>query len=84
MQKGTKDLFLKLKAVRPIINSISYYYGIDWKADRLIERWYLEYTNKSFPFDTEKDLKDEMQRLIDSTESDLGLRLPHTVKKLNL
>lgn len=84
MQKQTKDLFLRLKAIRPIIHSISYYYGIDWKSDLLIEQWDLEYPNKHFSFASEKELCEEMRRLINSTESDLGFRLPETVKKLKL
>lgn len=84
MQKGTKDLFLRLKSVRPIIHSISYYYGIDWKSDLLIERWDLEYPNKHFSFSNEKDLCAEMRRLISSTESDLGFRFPATTHKLKL
>jgi hypothetical protein len=84
MQKTTKDLFLKLKALRPSVNSIEYYYGIDWKADKLIERWYLQRDNKHYTFNTEKDLCDEMKRLISSTESDLGFRFPETTKKLKL
>lgn len=84
MQKATKDLFLRLKSLRPVIHSISYYYGIDWHSDRLIERWDLEYPNKHFSFSTEKLLCDEMRRLISSTESDLGFSYPHTVKKLKL
>lgn len=84
MQKATKDLFLKLKALRPSVNSIEYYYGIDWKADRLIEKWYLQRDNKHITFNTEKDIVDEMRKLINSTESDLGFRFPETTKKLKL
>lgn len=85
MQKATKDLFLKLKALRPSVNSIEYYYGIDWKPkDRLIEKWYLQRDNKHFTFNTEKELCDEMKRLISSTESDLGFRFPATTKALKL
>lgn len=84
MQKGTKDLFLKLKALRPSINSIEYYYGIDWKKDIHIEYWSIQHDNKHTMYNTEKELCDEMRRLIVSTESDLGFRFPHTTHKLKL
>lgn len=84
MQKRTKDLFLKLKALRPSVNSIEYYYGIDWKADRLIEKWYLQRDNKHHTFNTEEDICTEMRRLIGGAESDLGFRFPETVTKLKL
>jgi len=84
MQKATKDLFLKLKALRPSVNSIEYYYGIDWKADRLIEKWYLQRDNKHDTFNSEKEICDEMKRLIGGTESDLGFRFPITTHKLKL
>ncbi|MCK9429709.1 MAG: hypothetical protein M0R17_06860 [Candidatus Omnitrophica bacterium] len=84
MQKATKDLFIKLKALRPILHSISEYYGTDWKTDRLVHLFYLEYPNKHFTFNSEKELCDEIRRLIHSTESDLGFRFPETTKKLKL
>lgn len=84
MQKTTRDLFLKLKALRPSVNSIEYYYGIDWKDDRLLEKWYLQRDTKHHTFNTEKELCDEMKKLINGTESDLGFRYPETVKKLKL
>lgn len=82
MQKVTKDLFLKLKAIRPIIHSISYYYGIHWKTERLLEIWYLEYPNKHIEFKSEKELQDGIRVLIANTENDLGFRLPETFKKI--
>jgi hypothetical protein len=84
MQKNTKELFITLKALRPIVHGISNYYGIDWKDNRLVEYWYLEYPNQHFKFASEKELCNELRRLIASTQSDLGFRLPHTVKKLKL
>jgi hypothetical protein len=84
MQKLTKEIFLKLKAVRPIVHSVSSYYGIDWKKDRLVDKFWLEYPNKHIEFHTEKELQDYMKALVESTESDLGFRLPHTTKKLKL
>lgn len=85
MQKTTKDLFLRLKALRPSVNSIEEYYGINWKSnDGLIERFYIQHDNKHVPFNTEKELQDELKRLISSTESDLGFRFPHTKTKLKL
>ena len=64
MQKVTKDLFLKLKAIRPIIHSISYYYGIHWKTERLLEIWYLEYPNKHIEFKSEKELQNGIREEI--------------------
>jgi len=84
MQKVTKDLFLRLKAVRPIIHSISYYYGIHWASDRLVEIWYLEYPTKHIEFKSEKELQDAIRVMIKSTESDLGFRFPETTKKFKL
>lgn len=84
MQKKTKELFSRLKELRPIIHSISYYYGIDWKSDKLVERYYLEWPNQHFSFNTEKELQDELIRLTNSTESDLGFRYPYTTVKLKL
>lgn len=84
MNKTTRELFIKLKALRPSVNSIEYYFGIDWKADRLIERWYLQRDSKHNTFNTEKEICDEMKRLIAGTESDLGFRFPETTKKLKL
>lgn len=83
MQKVTRDLFLKLKAIRPIIVGVSSFYGIDWK-DKLVEKYWLELPNKHIEFATEKELQDEIKRLIKSTESDLGLRYPQTVAKFGL
>lgn len=84
MQKKTKDLFIRLKALRPSIYSISEHYGTDWKTDRIVNIFYLEYHNKHFSFKTEIELCDEIKRLIRSTESDLGFRFPETTKKLKL
>ena len=86
MQKVTKDLFIRLKELRPIIHSMSYYYGMDWKGDKdsVVEYWSLEYPNKHFDFSTEEELRTEIKRLIVSTEDDLGFRFPHTKNKLKL
>ena len=82
MQKVTKDLFLKLKAIRPVVHSICSYYGIDWKQDRLVNKFWLEYPNKHIEFHTEKELQEYLKQLITETNSDLGFRLPETFKKL--
>lgn len=84
MQKQTKELFITLKALRPIVHGISNYYGIEWKSDKIIERWDLEYPTQHFTFNSEKELCNKLRELIASTQSDLGFRLPHTVKKLKL
>jgi len=82
MQKTTKDLFDKLKAIRPSVHSISYYYGIEPLTDKLVEIWYLEYLNKHIKFNSEKDLQNAIKVLINITESDLGFRFPHTNSKV--
>lgn len=84
MQKATKELFITLKALRPIVHSISNYYGINYDAEGIVEFWYLEYPNQHFRFNSERELCDKLRELINSTQSDLGFRLPHTVKKLKL
>lgn len=84
MQKATRDLFLKLKALRPSISGVSSYYGIHWKDDRLIEKYWLEMNNQHIEFATEKELQNRIKELISSTESDLGFRFPETTKKLKL
>lgn len=84
MQKRTKELFITLKALRPILHSISNYYGINWDTEGIVEYWYLEYPNEHFKFTSEKDLCAKLEELISSTQSDLGFRFPHTVKKLKL
>ena len=84
MQKKTKELFITLKALRPTIHGISNYYGIDWHSDKIIDYWYLEYPNEHLKFNSEKELCVKLEELIASTQSDLGFRFPHTVKKLKL
>ena len=84
MLKTTKTLFDRLKELRPILHSISYYYGTDWKSNVITEIWYLEYPNKHLEFTSEKELQNEMKRMIISTQSDLGFRFPETTKKLKL
>ena len=84
MQKHTKDLFLKLKALRPSVNSIEHYYGIDWKSDRLVEYWYIQYNSKHFTFNSEKDLCTKIKELIVSTQSDLGFKYPLTAAEFKL
>jgi hypothetical protein len=84
MQKVTKDLFLKLKALRPSVHAVSSYYGIHWKDDRSIEQYYLEIPNKHITFNTEKELQDHLKTLIASTASDLGFRFPETTSKLKI
>lgn len=84
MQKKTKDLFLRLKALHPAIHGISYDYDTDWKAGMIVERWYLLIPNTYLRFNTEKELQDEITRLINVVGSDLGFRFPETVKKFNL
>ena len=82
MQKKTKDLFLKLKAIRPSIHSISYYYGIYPMTDKLVEYWYLEYPNKHIRCNSEKELQDLIIKLTNETSSDLGFRFPETYSKI--
>ena len=82
MQKVTKDLFLKFKALHPVVHSISYYYGIYPLTDRLVEHWYLEYPNKHIKFDSEKELQEMLRTTIKESENDLGFRLPETFKKV--
>lgn len=84
MQKVTKDLFIKLKELRPTVDSISNDYGTDWKAGMIVERFYLHIPNKYIPFNTEKELQDEIRNLIASTETELGFRFPRTAKELKL
>jgi hypothetical protein len=82
MQKTTKDLFLKLKGLRPIVHGVSNDYDTDWKTGQVIELWFLHMPNKYIPYKTEKELQDAIKVLIDSTETDLGFRLPETFKKI--
>jgi hypothetical protein len=83
MNKITKDLFLKLKALRPHIHGITHIYGTNWKNDEIEDIWFLDMP-QPIKFSNEKDLQDKLKELIKSTESDLGFRFPHTSKKLNL
>ena len=84
MQKVTKDLLLKLKALHPGVHGVSYDFDTDWKTGSLVERWYLHIPNKYISFNTEKELQSEIKRLINSTERDLGFMYPSTVNKLKL
>lgn len=84
MQKITKDLLLKLKALHPGVHGISYDFDTDWKNGTLVEYWYLHIPNKYLRFTTEKELQLEIRRLISSTERDLGFMYPSTTDKLNL
>jgi len=84
MQKTTKDLLLRLKALHPGVHGISYDFDTDWKSGHLVERWYLHIPNKYITFESEKDLQTEIKKLINSTERDLGFMYPTTVNKLKL
>ena len=84
MQKTTKDLLLRLKALHPGVHGISYDFDTDWKSGHIVEKWYLHIPNKYITFESEKDLQNEIKRLINSTERDLGFMYPHTTNKLNL
>ncbi len=82
MQKITKDLFLKFKALHPSVHSISYYYGIYPLTEKLVELWYLEYSTKHVSFNSEKELQEALKQSIATSEGDLGFRLPETFKKV--
>lgn len=83
MNKTTKDLFNRLKELRPHVDGITNDYTTDWKTDKVVELWFLHIPNKYIPFNSEKELQDKLKELISSTEDDLGFRFPNT-KKLNL
>ena len=81
MNKTTKQLFARLKELRPIVDGISHDYGTDDRDGTLVEKWYLHIPNKYIPFSTEIDLQNKIKELTASTETDLGFRLPNTNKK---
>jgi len=84
MQKVTKDLFLRLKALHPGVHGISYDFDTNWKTDKITETYYLHIPSKYIKFATEKELQAEIKKLINSTERDLGFIYPSTVKNLKL